>query len=113
MSVSLLIHPNTHEPAAELIQDETGRRVVLHDKWLLQILTANGIAVPGGFTKNKHYIFPTDMPDLFARAFTEQFFPHGLMQGGFYWIKKENYTGPEGEIQKALTCVLEAVKKGN
>jgi hypothetical protein len=111
MSVSLLIHPNTHVPAAELIQNETGTQVVLHDTWLLQIIKVNGIAVPRGFAPNKPYIFPTDLPDLFARAFTEHFFPHGLTQAGFYWIKKEDYTGPEGEFQKALTSVLEALKK--
>ena len=110
IQAKLLIDPSTHEAAAKLIEDKGRQTVEIYDRWLLQGLSVNGIAVPGGFTNGKHYIYPTDYPELFAKAFTEEYFRHGLMQRGYYWIKEEDYTGPEGEIQKAINRVLDAFK---
>lgn len=104
-----LIDPSTHEAAAKLIESKGKQTIEVYDRWLLQGLSVNGIAVPGGFINGKHYIYPTDNPEWFAKAFTEEFFRHGLMQKGYYWVKEEEYTGPEGEIQKALKYVLEAL----
>lgn len=108
----LLIHPKTHEIAAKYYERSDGyKSVEVLDRWLLAGLSSVGIAVPGGFANGKHYIYPTDEQDLFARAFQEEYFPHGLMQKGYYWVKEKDYTNPEGEIQKALIPVLEALKK--
>ena len=107
----LLIHPKTHEIAAKLTEDSGKQTVEVYDRWLLQGLSVNGIAVPGGFINGKCYIYPTDKPEWFAKAFKEEYFRHGLMQQGYYWVKKEDYSGPQGEIDKALNCVLKALKK--
>lgn len=102
----LLIHPQTHNVSARY----TEKSVAVLDSWLLHGLSYNGIAVPGGFDPGgKHYIYPTDEPKLFARAFKEEFFCHGLMQAGYYWIKEEDYIGPKEEVEKALKHVLEAL----
>lgn len=106
----LLIDPTTHEAAAKLVDDQGKQSVEVYDSWLLQGLSVNGIAVPGGFINGRHYIYPGDKPEWFAKAFSEEFFRHGLMQKGYYWVKAEDYTGPEGEIKKALDYVLGAIK---
>ncbi|MGE0197407.1 MAG: hypothetical protein AB7N99_08875 [Simkaniaceae bacterium] len=106
-----LINPKTHEIAAKYHEYENGSKTVeVLDRWLLQGLSSVGIAVPGGFANGKHYIYPTDEQALFAKAFKEEYFAHGLTQKGYYWVKQEDYTGPEGEIQKALDYVLRAIK---
>ena len=108
MKAQLLISPSTHEIAAELSEEG---KVVIYEGRMLSRLTFNGIAVPKGFVDDirKHYIYPTDDPYLFARAFQEEYFRHGLMQGGYYWIKKEDYCGHYGEINKAIMNVFKAM----
>ena len=111
VQTKLLIDPFSYEAAAKLSDEQGKQTVEVYNRWLLQGLSVNGIAVPGGFLPvRKHYVYPTDKPEWFAKAFTEEFFRHGLMQKGYYWVKAEDYTGPEGEIQKAIKYVLEAQK---
>jgi hypothetical protein len=106
-----LIDPKTHEISAKYHEYANGRKTVeVLDRWLLQGLSSVGIAVPGRFANGKHYIYPTDEQSLFAKAFKEEYFAHGLTQKGYYWVKQEDYTSPEGEIQKALDYVLRAIK---
>jgi hypothetical protein len=107
----LLINPRTHEVAAKLTEASGKQTVEVYEQWLLRGLSVNGIAVPGGFIDGKCYILLTDKPEWFAKAFTEVYYRHGLMQGGYYWVRQEDYTGPQGEIDKALRTVLEAFKK--
>ena len=111
MAGQLLIHPKTHAVAAEVVKNAYGEEsVMVYDGRMIQGLAANGIAVPKGFVDDvkKHYIFPADRADWFAKAFLQQYYPHGLMQGGYYWVNKADYIGPEGEYQKALDRVMSA-----
>lgn len=111
MAGQLLIHPKTFAVAAEVVKNAYGEEsVMVYDGRMIQGLTANGIAVPKGFVDDvkKHYIFPKDRADWFAKAFLQQYYPHGLMQGGFYWVNKADYVGPEGEYQKALDRIISA-----
>ena len=106
MSSKVLIQPNTLTIAAELTENNT---VIIHDTKLLKILSSNGITVPPKDGYGKTTIYPSDNPSLFAKAFVEQYFQHGLMQGGYRWMSKAEYTGPEGEIEKALKIVMQAL----
>ena len=109
MTTLLLIDTHRHEVAAEYTQGTHGAKVVVHNQTLLEIINACGIAVSRKkFGTNKSYIFTTDEPNLFARAFKEEFVAH---RKGYYWVKKEDYTGPEGEFQKALKYVLGALNR--
>jgi hypothetical protein len=106
MSSKVLIQPKTLTVAAELTENNT---VIIHDSKLLKILSSNGITVPPRDGYGKSTIYPTDNPFLFAKAFVEQYFQHGLMQGGYRWMPKAEYTGPEGETEKALRIVMKAL----
>jgi hypothetical protein len=109
MTELLLIDSHRHEIAAEYTQSTLGGKVVVHNQTLLEIINTCGIAVSRKeFGTNKSYIFTTDEANLFARAFTEEFVAH---RQGYYWVKKEDYTGPEGEFQKALKYVLGAFNR--
>jgi hypothetical protein len=104
MTTLLLIDTYRHEVAAEYIKNGHEKKVVVHDTYLLDIINACGIAVSKrNFGADKSYIYTTDEPNLFARAFIEEFMAG---RAGYYWVKKEDYTGPEGEFQKALKYVL-------
>jgi hypothetical protein len=114
MGTLLLIDPYKHEIAAEFTQDANEERVVVYNSMLIRSINTCGIAIPGGFAGMKHkshYIYLTAEPNLFSKAFREEYYRHGLMQQGYYWVKKENYTGPEGEYLKALNFVMGAFKK--
>ena len=111
MAGQLLIHPKTFAVAAEVVKNAYGEEsVMVYDGRMIQGLKANGITVPKGFVDDvkKHRIFPTDRADWFAKAFLQEYYPHGLMQADFYWVNKADYIGPEGEYQKALDRVKSA-----
>jgi hypothetical protein len=114
MTTLLLIDPYEHEIAAVFTEQANEKKVVVYNSMLIHSIKTTGIAVPGGFAGMKHkthYIYLNAEPNLFARAFREEYYPHGLMQQGYYWVKKEDYTGPEGEYQKALKFMMGAFKK--
>jgi len=112
MTTLLLIDPYKHEIAAEFTKQANEEKVVVYSSDLIHSINTRGIAIPGGFAGMKHkshYVYLTAEPNLFAMAFREEYFRHGLMQQGYYWVKKEDYTGPKGEFQKALKYVLGAL----
>ncbi|MCB1073520.1 MAG: hypothetical protein KDK96_10550 [Chlamydiia bacterium] len=102
MVTKLLINPNTQEISAKITQTPYGKELTVLDKRIMVILINCGINVPRDFTPDRScHIFP-DNPDknLFAVAFEKHFFPHGLAQKGFYWIKEENYNEPSNGLFK-------------
>lgn len=85
MAVQFLINPTTKEIAAELMP---GKKVTIHEQWILNEIAASGITVSNEF-KEKHKtgwrIYPKDDPALFATAFENFSFVHGLQQQGYFW----------------------------
>ena len=86
----LLMSPSKTEPVAELIP---GKEIIVKNNVLLKLITESGITVTPEF-KTKHQmkewqIFITDNDKaLFAKAFEEVYFVHGLQQQGYYWKDK-------------------------
>ena len=94
MGVQLLINPSTREVAAELFP---GEKVVIHEPWILKEIAASGITVSPEF-KQKHdlsgwRIYPAADPAIFALAFKNFSFAHGLQQQGYFWRADSVFEG--------------------
>ncbi len=93
MMTKLLINPNSQQVAARLEENRGSKQLIISDLRIQLILENCGINVPRKFTPDSScHVYPNH-PDqsLFAEAFEKHFYPHGLMQRGFYWIKEEEY----------------------
>jgi hypothetical protein len=72
----------------EIIAHLTADKVEVYDKKLIRNLVVCGITIPRAWKKefnDKLTIHLGDDDKLFAKAFLEEYFVHGLMQGGFHW----------------------------
>ena len=100
MSV-LLINPFTREVAAELISDE---KITIRDQQMKERVEKAGIALypnfkdthkerieAAGIALKQSRIYPSDDESLFALAFKECYFVHGLQQQGFFWRDKSKH----------------------
>ena len=84
MSMKVLWHP-FYGPSAKLIPDQ---EVELLDCSMKEKLEKTGIAVDSVFKAQHHtgsYVFPADDKAIFAKAFEQFYFIHGLQQGGYEW----------------------------
>jgi hypothetical protein len=101
--MQLLINPRTHSIAAELTPN---KEVIIHEPWISESIEAAGITVSSKFKKEhncKWQIYPTDGKSLFAQAFIECAFPHGLQQKGYYWrVKNELDDLSEKELAQKI-----------
>ena len=101
--MQVLINPKTHFIAAELTP---GKEVVIHESWILDFIKETGITVTSEFKKKyncKWQIYPTDNKALFAQAFQECAFPHGLQQKGYFWREKNDLDGlPNDKLAKKI-----------
>jgi len=90
MSPIYLYDPTTYFFAAKLIPD---KQVTIYDDWMKERLTG-GITVTREFKekyKTGWRIYPTDASDLFAKAFKECYYVHGLQQAGYCWMEEREY----------------------
>ena len=105
MTAMLLMNPFTHEVAAEL---KPKQEVVIKDKWMLERIQASGITVSRQFKRDHSmsnssvYPPPPEATNLekviFAKAFEDFYFVHGLQQKGYFWKNKKMH-----EIQASLS----------
>ena len=94
MITKLLINRDEEKIAARLFEHDYGKKeLIIIDERIKNILRICGINVPRDFTPDRSCHVHLDHPDenLFAIAFEKYFYPHGLMQGGYYWITEEDY----------------------
>lgn len=114
--ISFLINPVTRQMVAELENDE---KITIHDEKMKEALTREGIAAYPDFKRKyaitSSRIYPTDGPSLFAKAFKECYFQHGLQQQGFFWRDQKEHellTGPlaDQELAKRV-CDLYQLKR--
>ncbi len=111
MEVKYLVNPNTHSIAATVSEDKNRKSVEIHEEWITNCLNVNGITVPRNFAQGKPYIFPSDDSNLFAKAFVEHFFPHGLMQKGYFWKNQEDFVKKEEDKQQTLNRITEIFRR--
>jgi hypothetical protein len=111
MATRLLLNPRTYEVVAELTP---GERVVIKDPWLMRKAAFNGITVPRGFDRDfdnvgRCRVYPGDYPAIFAKAFEEVWYRHGLIQGGYQWVDAKDYTNAVDEKEKRRQKILKDV----
>lgn len=84
-----LISPYTHQAVAELAPQA---QVVIFDPKMRQALESSGITVTPEFKKLHNtkgcHLFPSEDKKIFALAFEQFYFKHGLQQQGYYWQDK-------------------------
>lgn len=109
MQPLLLINRETYEIAAELRYDDNDQdkqEVIIKEQWLIDNIKASGITVSRAFSKaNKcnGKVYPCDDKIIFAKAFKEFQFRHGLMQMGYFWREKNEYDGlSDAELAKKI-----------
>ncbi|MBS4167324.1 Uncharacterized protein NEOC65_002432 [Neochlamydia sp. AcF65] len=105
MQIKLLINPRNQAIAAELIPDV---EVKIHEKWMLDAITASGITVSKEFKEQYHtgwYIYPNEDKAIFAKVFEQFYFIHGLQQQGYYWREKDEYDqlSPKEKLAKIIS----------
>lgn len=109
--IKCLIHPITFTSLAEL---DPGKEIIISDKRLLNAVTRNGITVTPEFKKlhqlNKWRVYPTDDKRIFALAFEQISFVHGLQQQGYSWENKEDYEITDEELKELARQILTAHK---
>ncbi len=108
MITKLLINPNGQQIAARLEETCDGKKLTILDPRTNLILVNCGINVPRSFTPdNSCHVFPDNSDkNLFAEAFEKYFFPHGLAQKGFYWVKEEDYVEPSNGLAKDVNDAI-------
>lgn len=102
--IKCLIHPLTHEIVAELTPD---KEIKILNEDMLTSLCLNGINVTQEF-KDLHRtgwtVYPTDSKEIFAKAFEQFRFVHGLQQRGYFWVDKhELEASPEERAREVLS----------
>ncbi len=100
--IQCLIHPYTCQIVAELTPE---KEVIIYDKAMLKSLTSNGITVSSTFKKlnlTGWRVYPGDDKEVFAKAFKQFYFIHGLQQQGYIWESK----GKEIPIEESVKAVL-------
>ena len=84
MSMRVLVDPRG-SPVAKLILDQ---EVEIFEDWLKKKVEISGITVDKEF-KNKYKtgwrVYPRDDKAIFAKAFSQFLYVHGLQQQGFKW----------------------------
>lgn len=94
-----LTDPNKFAISAKLIPDQ---EIIIYDQELLDRLKVNGIVVSRAFEKEyslSHWkVYPSDDKKIFAKAFAQFKFIHGLQQGGHKWRTEEEIN----QLEKAL-----------
>lgn len=101
--IKCLIHPITHVVVAEL---DPEKKVTILDKKMLESLTINGIVVSQEFKKLNQVgwkVYPKDDNKVFAKAFEQFYFIHGLQQQGYVW---ENKSDLEGSLEEKIKHIL-------
>lgn len=105
-----LIDPYSRQIVAELIPD---KEIMIVDKRMLTHLDSIGIVVTKSFKEENNLsswtIYPKDGKDIFAKAFEQCYFVHGLQQQGYYWIDKKVC---DLTTDEALKHVMQAFKNG-
>ncbi|MBP7074303.1 MAG: hypothetical protein KBA81_02845 [Rhabdochlamydiaceae bacterium] len=93
MITKFLINRDNLQIAVKLEECNQGKKLTILDENIIRIIKVCGINVPRSFTPDRSCHIYLDCPDqnLFARAFEQHFYPHGLMQKGFFWLKEEDY----------------------
>ena len=96
MTIMLLMNPFTHKVAAEL---KPQQEVIIMDKWMLEKIQASGITVSRQFTRDHGMsdssVYPPSFQAtnfekaIFAKAFQNFYFEHGLQQKGYFWKDKK------------------------
>lgn len=110
-----LVHPFTGKFVAELIPE---KEVKICDPTLLEKLEMNGITISPDFKRDNNLknwrIYPKDVTDIkngkeiFAKAFAQFYFIHGLQQQGYRWVDKgESVISPEEIAKKILSIQSE------
>ena len=97
MSIQLLINSRIEKVAAELVSEKS---ITIYEQWILDSVTETGITVTREFKaqfSTDWKVYPSDDPAIFARAFKECYFKHGLQQQGYYWKAKEGLTSRNGQ----------------
>ena len=87
--VKILRDPYSHLIAAQLNPEQ---EVIILDEHMKKNIAATGIAVSSKFKQENNsdwYIYPSDDKKIFAKAFEQIYFVHGLQQQGYYWEDKE------------------------
>ncbi len=101
--IQCLIHPSTCQIVAELTPE---KEVIIHDKAMLKSLISNGITVSSTFKTTLNLtgwrVYPGDDKEVFAKAFKQFYFIHGLQQQGYTWESK----GKEISIEESVKAVL-------
>ncbi len=113
MTTKLLINPANQHIAARLEGELKSKKLTIQDERIMRILNGCGINVSRDFMPDRSYhIFP-DHPDhsLFVEAFEKYFYPHGLMQKGFYWIKEEDYKKELSSYGSSQDIATEIIRK--
>ncbi len=101
--IKCLIHPVTHAVVAALAPE---KEVTIFDKNMLDNLIRNGITVSAEFKKLNHVgwkVYPNDDKEVFAKAFEQFYFIHGLQQQGYVW---ENQSEIKASLEKGIKNIL-------
>nr|WP_207391816.1 hypothetical protein [Neochlamydia sp. AcF84]NGY95351.1 hypothetical protein [Neochlamydia sp. AcF84] len=100
--IRCLIHPLTNSVVAELIPQ---KEVNILDEKMLEKLTITGITVSSEF-KNLHRVswrvYPNDNKEVYAKAFEQFYFVHGLQQQGYFWKDKSEGDIPMGKLAESI-----------
>ncbi|CUI17953.1 hypothetical protein PNK_2356 [Candidatus Protochlamydia naegleriophila] len=100
--IKCLIHPVTYATVAELAPE---KEVTILDKNMLESLTMNGITVSSEFKEANRVgwkVYPKDDKKVFAKAFEQFYFIHGLQQQGYTWENKNDSEAPLTEKMKDI-----------
>lgn len=101
--IECLIHPFTCHVVAELVPE---KEVVIYDKTMFNNLTSNGITVSSEFKElncTGWRVYPKDDKEVFAKAFQQFYFIHGLQQQGYTWERKSEL---EVSIEERMKHIL-------